>query len=55
MKIHDIDREGAMELAGIIKDRHGGGEAGPEALRAMLADLVENGFDLIASPSHTAH
>ncbi|QHO77904.1 hypothetical protein ACH79_40275 [Bradyrhizobium sp. CCBAU 051011] len=55
MEIHDIDYAGAMELAGIIKARHGGGESGPEALRAMLDELVEAGFVPIANPSHSAH
>jgi hypothetical protein len=53
MEIHDIDHEGAMELAGMIMERHGGGKD-PEAMRAMMIELGEQGFDPIPSPSHSA-
>lgn len=44
MSIHDIDVEGAMELARQIIDRHGGGEAGVDALSEMVRELAEAGF-----------
>ncbi len=51
MELHDIDYEGAMELAHIIMARHGGGEAGIDALREMVRELAEAGFLPIAGHS----
>lgn len=50
MEMHDVDREGAMELAGLIAAKYGAPDVRPEDLRAMLAELAENGLDLIQPP-----
>lgn len=47
MALHDCDREGAMEIAGLIAVRYGAPDVRPQDVRAMLAELVANGFDPI--------
>ncbi|UPT97256.1 hypothetical protein J4G48_0003475 [Bradyrhizobium barranii subsp. apii] len=47
---HDIDHDGAIELAGIILARHGGADVAPEELPALLDDLVDHGFLVIPDP-----